>query len=196
MRENVWCLLSETSLIQLIQAFACKQHNFILFVIQLLCLCDMLTQSSSVNNPPSGVAGPYSRSTFSCSRCLHSNFHSGQFTLPPTGREQSVLSASLPAFVVYFLMAAILTGLRWNLSVVLMTSEVACIFFLIVIRKITWTNCLSLKPRQNGEHVTLFPRASGPESLGCNHVGRGSQQDRMGHWQVKGSTGLKVASCP
>lgn len=69
-------------------------------------------------------------------------------------------------------MAAILTGLRWNLNVVLMASKVAYIFFLIVTRKITWTNCLlSLKLPQNGEHVILFPRASGPESLRCNHVG-------------------------
>lgn len=55
---------------------------------------------------------------------------------------------------------------------------------------------LSLSPTQNGEHITLFPRAPRPDSLWCDHVGRGSQQDKVGHWQVKGSTGLKAASCP
>lgn len=69
-------------------------------------------------------------------------------------------------------------------------------FFLIIVRKITWKMILSLSPTQNGEHITLFPRAPRPDSLWCDHVGRGSQQDKVGRWQVKGSSGLKAASCP
>ena len=77
---------------------------------------------SSGYMPPSGITGSYGSFIRSFLRNLHTVFHTGcyQFTFSPTVQEASLFCTSSLAFIVcrFFLMMAILTGVKWYLIVV------------------------------------------------------------------------------
>ena len=83
---------------------------------------------SSVCVPSSGIAGLYGRSISRFLRNLHTVLHSGCTSLHSHQQwEGSLFSIPSPALTVDFLIAAILTSMRWYLIVVLI-----CVFHVSV----------------------------------------------------------------